>query len=108
MNSRGEPSLAEQRQRIRRQLQSQRQSVVEQFTPARKDPARFPRSVTMRLLIQWPVLLVRLAGLVAGGRLAIAVPAILGMVRMLRPAIAMHVPRALAAPRPANPDVRSL
>ncbi len=108
MNIHSEPSLAEQRQRIRRQLQSQRNSVVEQFAPDRKDTGSFPRSVTMRLLIQWPPLLVRLAGMIAGGRFAIAVPAIFGVVRILRLAIAIQGPKALAAPKPANPGARSL
>jgi len=83
MTDGGKPSLSEQRQSIRGQLLLQREVVAQQLTPATGVQSRFPRSMTMRLLIDRPELLARLATLLAGARFAGDVSATLDMLRQL-------------------------
>ena len=99
------PSLAEQRQSIRAQLRAQRQRVAERLAPVAGFQGRYPRSVTMRLLLDRPDLLARLAALISGARVAVPVRAILVLVNLLRVAAAVDAPKALAAPQPGNDQV---
>jgi len=78
-----EPSLADQRQSMREQLQAQRQRIAEQLAPG-ADAGRFPRSFTVRLLVRQPELLFRLLVRVPRARLVGSIIAILVLVRLLR------------------------
>ena len=65
----GEATLVEQRVSLRRQLRVQRRELAQQlFAPDAQ--ARFPRSITMRVLIDRPDLVARLLTLIVGARLA--------------------------------------
>lgn len=79
------PSLLEQRVALREQLRDQRQEVAEQLFES-KAGGRFPRSMTMRVLMDQPALAARLVALVAGARFAGSVSALLIAVQMLRAA----------------------
>ena len=79
------PSLLEQRVALRAQLRGQRQEVAEQLFES-KAGGRFPRSMTMRLLIDQPALATRLVALIAGARFAGSVSALLIVVLVLRAA----------------------
>jgi hypothetical protein len=52
MTSREPPSLAAQSQEIRERMQAQRQRIALQLTPVPAISHRFPRSLTMRVLIR--------------------------------------------------------
>jgi hypothetical protein len=91
-----EPTLAEQRQSMREQLHVQRQRIAEQLAPGADVQGRFPRSVTMRLLMSRPELLLRLLLLMARARLTASLIAILIIARVLRSrAAARHAPEDL-------------
>ena len=77
------PSLVEQRLALRVQLQVQRHEVAEQLFAAKAE-GRFPRSITMRVLMRQPELAGRLVALIAGARFAGSVSALLVVVQMLR------------------------
>ena len=77
------PSLLEQRVVLRGQLRAQRQEIAEQLFES-KAGGRFPRSMTMRVLMHQPELARRLVALVAGERFAGSVSALLIVVQMLR------------------------
>lgn len=79
------PSLVEQRLRLQERLQAQRLDVAEQLFEA-KAGGRFPRSVTMRVLVNQPELAGRLVALVAGARVGASVSALLVVVQVLRAA----------------------
>ncbi len=95
-------SLAEQRQSVREQLQLQRQVVARQLAPPVDIHGRYPRSMTMRLLIQRPELVARLVALLAGARFAREVSAILLMIGKLRSVIVARERKALPAPPAAT------
>jgi hypothetical protein len=78
-----EASLAEQRQSLLGQLRLQREVIAQQLAPAENAQKRFPRSFTMRFLIQRPELATRLATLVAGGRVGSGVSVTLEVVKQL-------------------------
>lgn len=77
------PSLVEQRDALRGQLQAQRQEVAERLFVA-KASGSFPRSITMRVLMRQPELVGRVVALVAGPRFAGSVSALLAVVQVLR------------------------
>lgn len=79
------PSLEAQRLALRVQLRVQRHAVAQQLFEA-KAGGRFPRSVTVRVLMRQPELAWRLAALIAGPRVAGSVSALLVIVQMLRAA----------------------
>lgn len=59
-------TLAEQRLALRRRLQAQRAQILRQLDPATAIDGDYPRSLTMRFLLQRPMLAVKLiAGLAA-------------------------------------------
>ena len=93
-----ESSLAEQRQFIRGQLRTQRQKIAEQLAPDANAQDRYPRSVTMRLLIDQPNLPAKLITLISSARFADSIRAILVLVPMLRSAIAVNARKPLNAP----------
>jgi hypothetical protein len=80
--------LAEQRRLLREQLGAHRLRLAGQLAPAGNARGDYPRSVTVRWLIQEPELVARVVERVAGGRVAAAVPAVLVLIRFLRSAIA--------------------
>jgi hypothetical protein len=84
------PPLAEQRRVVREQLRAQRLTLSRDLDAAGSGASGYPRSVTVRWLIQEPELVARIVGRIAGGRVAAAVPGALLFVRFLRSAI---VPR---------------
>jgi hypothetical protein len=90
MKSGSESSLADQRLAVRGQLQEQRQRIAEQLAPTGGVEGSFPRSVTMRLLLQRPELLPRLVALMARARVASSIIAILVIVLSLRFPAAGH------------------
>ena len=65
-------SPAEQRQALRGRLQAQRAQIMRQLDPATATGSKYPRSMTMRFLIQRPALtfklLAGLASLLLGSR----------------------------------------
>lgn len=77
------PSLLEQRVVLREQLRVQRQEVAEQLFES-KAGGRFPRSITMRVLVHQPALAGRFVALIAGARFAGPVSALLIVAQMLR------------------------
>jgi len=79
------PSLLEQRLALRAEIQAQRLDVAERLLRSGAT-GRFPRSMTMRLLVNQPELTGRLVSLVAGARVAGSVSALLVVVQMLRAA----------------------
>jgi hypothetical protein len=97
----GKPSLADQRQSIRDQLQAQRCVVERRLLPPAADANGYPRSLTMRLLIQQPELAARLVALIAGARFAGSVPAILSLAQKLPSAGAADTARPRAETKPA-------
>ena len=84
--SRAHPSLAEQRRELRQLLDEQRQRLAQQL--ASGDPARegFPRSVTVRWLIEEPELVTSVLERILGRRVGGAVPVVLIFARFLRSA----------------------
>jgi len=104
MTAEPQASLAEQRQSIRDQLQMQRQVLARQLAPPVDIQGRYPRSMTMRLLIQRPELVARLAAVLAGARFAGEVSAILLMIGKLRYAVAARERKSLPAPPEAKQD----
>ena len=78
--------LAEQRRLLREQMGTQRQ-VLAQDLAAAGVGGGYPRSITMRWLIQEPELVARLVKRAAGGRVAAAVPVVLILARFLRSAV---------------------
>jgi len=95
-------SLAKQRQSVRDQLQLQRQIVARQLAPPVDIQGRYPRSMTMRLLIHRPELVARLAALLAGARFAGKVSAILLVIGKLRSAVGARKRKSLPAPPAAK------
>jgi hypothetical protein len=79
------PSLIAQRLDLRGQLRVQRQEIAEQLFESKAD-GRFPRSITMRVLMGQPELAGRLLALIAGPRVAGSVSALLVLVQVLRAA----------------------
>ena len=61
MTSTSNISLGEQRLTLRQRLQAQRQVIADQLDPARIIVSGFPRSKTMRFLMQRPTLAATLA-----------------------------------------------
>ena len=93
------PTLAEQRLAIRLQLQAQRLSIASLLVPAAG--GHYPRSMTMRLLINQPALLARLAGMAAGPRHARMLPVIVVLAQLLPAVLAAGQARsALESRRP--------
>jgi len=78
------PSLVTQRLDLRDQLRTQRQEVAEQLFAA-KARGRFPRSITVRVLMSQPELAARLLARLTGARFSGSVTALL---------VAMQVARA--------------
>lgn len=78
------PSLAQQAQQVRVQLQEQRMKIAAQLSAGHVVQRDFPSSMTMRLLISRPALLPRLFTLLAGPRVAAVALASFGVVRTLR------------------------
>lgn len=93
------PSLAEQRQSIRMQLQVQRQVVAQRLTPAAATGGSYPRSLTMRFLIQRPELLARLLKLIVGARFAGSVAPLLALLHMLPSIVDLSHRRPVAIAR---------
>jgi hypothetical protein len=60
MTSLTDTPLVEQRQRLRRQLQAQRQVIAQQLGQESGMNGSYPRSRTMRFLTQRPALIIRL------------------------------------------------
>lgn len=79
------PSLVKQRLGLQGKLQAQRREVVEQLTESRAR-SRFPRSITMRVLVHHPELAGRLVALIAGARVSGSVSAFLVVLQALRAA----------------------
>lgn len=94
-----EPSLAEQREDIRRQMRAQRRRIDEQLSPSVAIRRPYPASMTMRLLIHRPGVLTKLLALIVGARLAGGMATIMLLVPALRTAASRRSPRALAAPK---------
>ena len=73
MTPTGAASLAEQRLRLRMRMQVQRELIAHQLGPAAGADGDYPRSMTMRFLLQRPRMAVRLvaglAALLVGSRL---------------------------------------
>ena len=80
-----EPSLAEQRAAVRAEIHLQRDKLAQRLSILGGTPGGYPRSVTMRLLMQRPELVAKLAALVVGPRIAGQVSAGLALVQALRP-----------------------
>lgn len=101
MRAAGESSLSEQRERLRMQLQEQRQRMDRELGQTRLAPAAraFPRSTTMRLLLDQPTLLLRFLTLIIGARLAGSVKTVLGLVQVFQAGRARQRHPAIAAPR---------
>lgn len=59
------PSLKEQRESLRLQLRTQRQRIALRIDPPPPAPGEYPRSKTMRFLMQRPQLLATLGSIVA-------------------------------------------
>lgn len=102
MTAEPQASLAEQRQSIRDQLQMQRQVLARQLAPPVDIQGRYPRSMTMRLLIHRPELVARLVALLAGARFAGKVSAILLVIGKLRSAVSARERKSLPAPPAAK------
>jgi hypothetical protein len=81
-----ESPLAAQRRLLLEQMGTQRVRIAHQIAAAGGAHGGFPRSVTVRWLMQEPELVTKLVGRVAGGRIASAVPATLLLIRFLRSA----------------------
>lgn len=58
------PSLEEQREALRQQLRAQRQRIALRIDPPTASPGAYPRSRTMRFLMQRPQLLATLGSIV--------------------------------------------
>lgn len=101
MNTTGDSSLSEQRTQLRRQLQAQRRQMEAQLGHTRSsaiDPA-FPRSVTMRLLLDQPSLLMRFVSLILGARLAGSLRTVIGLIQVFHAGWSRTRHPAIAAPR---------
>jgi hypothetical protein len=84
-------SLAEQRRLLRDELGAQRQRLAQQLAAAAAGGlgSGYPRSVTMRWLMDEPALVTKLVQRLVGARVAGAVPAVLAVARFLRSAVAL-------------------
>lgn len=69
-----------------------------QTRPGPAAPA-FPRSTTMRLLLDQPTLLLRFLTLIIGARFAGSLKTVLGLVQVLQAGRGRHRHPAIAAPR---------
>jgi hypothetical protein len=65
MNQLEGPSLREQRELLRLRLREQRQRIALRIDPPAETPGEYPRSKTMRFLMQRPQLLATLGSIVA-------------------------------------------
>ena len=83
-----DPSLREQRESLRLQLRAQRQRIALRIDPPPVTPSDFPRSKTMRFLMQRPQLLATLGSIVAaklvGPRAFKGIAAALTVIGMVR------------------------
>lgn len=77
------PSLVEQRLQLQGQLRIQRQEVAEQLFESRAG-VRFPRSITMHVLLRQPELAGQLIARFAGARVAGTVSTLLLIAQVLR------------------------
>ncbi len=93
-----QPTLAEQRQSIRQQLQLQRQVVAQRLAPTASTGGGYPRSMTMRFLLQRPELVTRLLKLIVGAHLASSIAPLLALLHLLPSVIAFsgRKPEAIA------------
>lgn len=83
--------LAEKRRALREQLGLQRLKLAHELAPdadAGGNGGRYPRSITMRWLIQEPELVTKFIERILGARVASAVPAALAFMRFLRSTVA--------------------
>lgn len=85
MSSGAGASLAEQRRVLREQLVAQRQVLARDLVAGVS--GGYPRSVTLRWLMQEPELVARVIERVAGGRVAAALPTALLLARALARAL---------------------
>lgn len=96
--------LSEQRQALRRRLQAQRRQVAQLLAPAPGVGSAYPRSMTMRLLRQRPLLaaelLAELAILLIGPRHFRSLSMALALVRVVRASAVGRPPRRSVAPAP--------
>lgn len=86
MTARDDSTLAARCLAIRHQLRAQREVIAEQLAPVAGAQNRFPRSLTMRLLIHRPDLLSRLVAPIVGTRLAGSASKIFSVLHLLRSA----------------------
>lgn len=70
MNNPDEPTLEQQRESLRGQLQRQRQMIAQQLAPGTAAHHREPRSITMRVLTRQSGLILKLLALLVGARWA--------------------------------------
>ena len=93
-------SLSEQREWVLSQLQAQRQLVASKLESQSDAVVQFPRSMTMRVLMHRPSLLLRLLPLLMGARRA---GSLLSVISLVQPMFGVVTNRpqakALAAPR---------
>jgi hypothetical protein len=85
--------LAEQRRALREQLGAQRVRLARDLADGGAGGGGFPRSVTLRCLIQEPELVARVVRQVVGGRVVAAIPAALSLLRLVRSASAARSQR---------------
>lgn len=84
MTSEDPSSLTEQRRLLREQLEVQRLRLSYQLAVSDSANDAFPRSMTLRWLIQEPELVIRIVERVAGKRAAAVMPMLLVFARFLR------------------------
>lgn len=96
----GGPTLADRRVALRGQLQAQRQVFALQLWSGARD--RYPRSATMRLLLNQPELVMRLVGRLAGARLAGSLYAAFIAIQALNSFVQTAPRGGRALPRPLN------
>lgn len=77
------PTLAGKRDRLRTLMAAQRERIATQMVAADRKGS-FPRSLTMRWLIQEPRLVAAAVSKVVGRRAAMTVPVVLSVARLLR------------------------
>jgi hypothetical protein len=96
--------LVEQRQALRRRLQAQRRQIAHLLAPAPGVGSAYPRSMTMRLLSQRPLLaaelLAELAILLIGPRHFRSLSMALALVRVVHSIAVGSPPRRPVAPPP--------
>lgn len=110
MNTGNEATLAEQREAVRVRLQAQRRSIAQHLGPPAGAHDRYPRSMTMRLLIERPTLLLKLLAMISRARIAGSMAAILVLLigqavvnRWLSPMQALPAPRDTRDTTPDRP-----